>query len=121
MDNLVSTYEKVKKLNEVLIDELESLHSNTVNFQSNEAIKETAVSEEQETVEKGFEDDVMILCTKQGPIEEGISFVGVKSTTEESQHNFFNHKDLSRFISKRHLSRALEVTFFDVTRQLQLR
>ena len=84
LNELVSSLEASKKLNAVLLDELQSLHSKTIENQSEtmqsiaENKKETFnVTEDKEfdaevkeTAENGSDDEVMVLFTKQETIND---------------------------------------------------
>ena len=84
LNELVSSLEASKKLNAVLLDELQSLHSKTFENQF-EANHESSVEEQetfndtedqevdaevQDTVENGSDDDIMVLFTKQETIND---------------------------------------------------
>ena len=89
LNELVSSLEASKKLNAVLLDELQSLHSKTFENQF-EANHESSVEEQetfndtedqevdaevQDTVENGSDDDIMVLFTKQETISDGSNYV----------------------------------------------
>ena len=100
LHELTSTFEKSKKLNAVLLDELQLLHSKTSEKQTQE-IHET-VSEEQEITNKvnaqgkdivenasEDDDDVTVLFTKKETIEEEPSFVE-DDTTKVNFQSFYD-------------------------------
>ena len=80
LDDLASTFETAKKLNDVLLDELQALHSKMMNFQTQEKANETE-SEEQET----HENEVMVLSTNQKIIDNDLEFVESNTIEENSQ------------------------------------
>ena len=57
LDDMTSTYEKSKKLNDVLLNSLEQLHSKTIQTQTQEKTDEPE-TEEQEITENGSENHV---------------------------------------------------------------
>ena len=80
LDDLASTFETSKKLNDVLLDELQALHSKMMNYQTQEKAKETE-SEEQET----HENEVMVLSTNQKIIDNDFKFVEGNTIVENSE------------------------------------
>ena len=63
LDDMTSTYETSKKLNTVLLEELQSLHSKTIGNQSHGMIRDK-VQERQENIEIGSEVDVIQMSSK---------------------------------------------------------
>ena len=66
LDDLASTFETSKKLNDVLLDELQTLHSKKIDHHTQETHE--IVLEEHGIDENGSESDVVILFTKQETI-----------------------------------------------------
>ena len=80
LDDLASTFETSKNLNDVLLDELQALHSKMMNYQTQEKANETE-SEEQET----HENEVMVLSTNQKITDNNLRFVESNTIEENSQ------------------------------------
>ena len=84
LHELVSSLEASKKLNTLLLDELQSLHSKTIENQPEAKLCQTVEeletfndtedqevdAETQDTVENGSDDDIMVLFTKQETIND---------------------------------------------------
>ena len=80
LGDLASTFETAKKLNDVLLDDLQSLHSKMVNYQTQEKANE-AESEVQETLDN----EVMVLSTNQKITDNNLRFVESNTIEENSQ------------------------------------
>ena len=99
LHELVSNLEASKKLNSVLLDELQSLHSKTIENQLevnhgkeveeqetfNEPDDQVFDAEKQDTDDNGLDDEVMVLFTKQETIDDNLSFVEDISTEDDLQ------------------------------------
>ena len=92
LDDLASTFETAKKLNEVLLDEIQALHAKTINDPTQETDK--TEPEEQEIDENGSEDDVMVLFTKQETIDDKLNFIA-DNEVEKSSEDFHDFVDNS--------------------------
>ena len=79
LNDLTSTYEASKKLNAVLLEELQTLHLKTIDTQ----IQITNIENEEEEQER-FGNDVTILSPKQEPFDEELSFIENNFRTDHS-------------------------------------
>ena len=89
---LTSDLETAIKLNDILLQELESLHSKIIENEHQENI-----FEEQETVKKGSENEVMVQFTKQDTIGDELSFIDHDSAEEEQDsinESEFEHQEM---------------------------
>ena len=79
LNDLTSSYEASKKLNAVLLEELQTLHLKTIDTQ----IQITNIENEEEEQER-FGNDVTILSPKQEPFDEELSFIENNFRTDHS-------------------------------------
>ena len=92
LDDLTSTFETSKKLNDVLLDELQALHGNKIDNQTQKSNEREP--EEQKIDENDSEGDVTILFTKQETIDEEVIFIEDNTLEERSE-------GLDDFVDKR--------------------
>ena len=85
LHELTSTLEASKQLNVILLEELQVLHSKTIDDQTQDTPDTILEYKEQDTVENGSDDDeIMVLFTKQETIEDEHKPIDNHQTDDDS-------------------------------------